>query len=77
MGHVVRIRRAEPVYAMMLRLEQIIDGDPTCCYCDSPAVLGVATGADPETEPACYAHAMQLVSVAVSFAGRLGTNRPA
>lgn len=43
-------------HTLMFTWRQIVEGDATCAYCQLPAVVLLATGADPDLEPACFVH---------------------
>jgi hypothetical protein len=49
--------------ALVLHLEQIVEGDATCAACGAGAVLTVGNGADPEPEPYCLTHALSWLGV--------------
>ena len=54
--------------ALMISLEQIVEGEASCDYCDETATVTVATGADPEPAPVCWHHAQDFI-LATSASG--------
>lgn len=58
-------------FALMVALFQIVDGALGCDFCDQPATLGIATGADTDKVPCCYTHAMDFVATSSALAARL------
>lgn len=48
---------------LALHVEQILEGEATCAYCDADAMWMLGTGTDPAPEPQCHAHASEFVAM--------------
>jgi hypothetical protein len=57
--------------ALVLHLEQIVEGDAACSTCGEGAVLTVSTGADPEPEPVCLTHARDWLGATTAIVTNL------